>query len=79
LRVRLVSREEVWASAGVEGAWVGGCRRARHPGVVKVKGWHCTNLKLARVLLRARFAASNSSANPPRVRSTSRAGFVKVC
>ena len=25
LRVRSVSREEVWASAGVQGAWVGGC------------------------------------------------------
>jgi hypothetical protein len=25
LRVRLVSREEAWASAGVQGAWVGGC------------------------------------------------------
>jgi len=25
LRVSLVSREEVWASAGVQGAWVGGC------------------------------------------------------
>jgi len=24
LRVRSVSREEVWASAGVQGAWVGG-------------------------------------------------------
>jgi len=23
--VRSVSREEVWASAGVQGAWVGGC------------------------------------------------------
>jgi hypothetical protein len=26
LRVRSVSREEVWASAGVQGAWVSGCR-----------------------------------------------------
>ena len=25
LRVRSVSREEAWASAGVHGAWVGGC------------------------------------------------------
>ena len=25
LRVRSVSREEVWASAGVQGAWVSGC------------------------------------------------------
>ena len=25
LRVRLVSREEAWASAGVQGAWVSGC------------------------------------------------------
>ena len=25
LRVRSVSREEVWASAGVQGAWVNGC------------------------------------------------------
>jgi len=25
LRVRSVSREEIWASAGVQGAWVGGC------------------------------------------------------
>ena len=25
LRVRSVSREEVWASAGVQGAWMGGC------------------------------------------------------
>jgi len=25
LRVRSVSREEVWASAGMQGAWVGGC------------------------------------------------------
>jgi len=25
LRVRSVSREEVWASVGVQGAWVGGC------------------------------------------------------
>ena len=25
LRVRSVSREEVWESAGVRGAWVGGC------------------------------------------------------
>ena len=25
MRVRSVSREEVWASAGVQGAWVGGC------------------------------------------------------
>ena len=25
LRVRSVSREEVWASAGVQGAWVVGC------------------------------------------------------
>ena len=25
LRVRSVSREEVWASAGVQGAWVGAC------------------------------------------------------
>ena len=25
LRVRSVSSEEVWASAGVQGAWVGGC------------------------------------------------------
>ena len=25
LRVRSVSKEEVWASAGVQGAWVSGC------------------------------------------------------
>jgi len=25
LRVRSVSRGEAWASAGVQGAWVGGC------------------------------------------------------
>ena len=25
LRVRSVSREEAWASAGVQGAWVSGC------------------------------------------------------
>ena len=25
LRVRSVSREEVWASAGMQGAWVSGC------------------------------------------------------
>jgi len=25
LRVRSVPREEVWASAGVQGAWVDGC------------------------------------------------------
>ena len=25
LRVRSVPREEAWASAGVQGAWIGGC------------------------------------------------------
>ena len=33
LRVRSVSREEVWASAGVQGAWVGGCGCETDKGV----------------------------------------------
>jgi len=31
--VRSVSREEVWASAGVQGAWVGGCGCEADQGV----------------------------------------------
>jgi len=33
LRVRSVSREEIWASAGVHGAWVGGCGCEADKGV----------------------------------------------
>ena len=33
LRVRSVSREEVWASAGVQSAWVGGCGCEADTGV----------------------------------------------
>jgi len=33
LRVRSVSREEVWASAGVQGAWVGGWGCEAYKGV----------------------------------------------
>ena len=33
LRVRSVSREEVWLSAGVQGAWVGGCGCEADKGV----------------------------------------------
>ena len=34
LRVRSVSREEAWACAGVQGAWVGGCGCEADQGVL---------------------------------------------
>ena len=47
MRVRLVSREEVWASAGVQGGWVGGCGCDKGH-YLKVR---CLNLKTSTGLL----------------------------
>jgi hypothetical protein len=47
LRVRSVSREEVWASAGVQGAWVSGCGcEADWRGVEgAASGWKVTDIR----------------------------------